>query len=97
MCVVAALSCIPIFLAAYLTKKNNGYSKGVFWFLFFLCGILYCVIKVFFQQIGIIAQGNSHIPLFALIIIFTIDKLFMNNNIPSYLDTDEEYQKKKNL
>jgi len=53
--------------------------------------------KVFFQQIGIIAQGNSHIPLFALIIIFTIDKLFMNNNTPSYLDTDEEYQKKKNL
>lgn len=73
MLILVALSCLPIFIIGHIKKQ---YSNGIGLFLTVLCTIIYIVLRVLCQECGILDDNNTAVPIFAIILIYLIAKIY---------------------
>lgn len=76
MIILVLLSAIPIFVAAYFTKKNGGYSKEICWVLTVVSVILYIVIRVLIFEVLKIQDSGNPVPILAMLFIYGLANIF---------------------
>lgn len=73
MLVLVVISSVPIFI---MLKFKNSYSNIVAWVLFFLCGIIYVLLKVACIEFGILDKdNNTPIPVVAMFVFYFLSRI----------------------
>ena len=73
MLVLVAISSVPIFI---MLKFKNSYSNVVAWGLFFLCGIIYVLLKIVCIEFGILnGSNNTPIPVVAMFVFYFLSRI----------------------
>ena len=73
MLVLVAISSVPIFI---MLKFKNSYSNVAAWVLFFLCGIIYVLLKVVCIEFGILNESNNApVPIVAMFVFYFLSRI----------------------
>ena len=73
MVALVLISSIPIFI---VLKIKNSYSNISAWVLFFLCGMIYILLKLICVEFGILNESNgTPIPIIAMFVFYFLSRL----------------------
>ena len=73
MVVLVLISSIPIFV---VLKIKNSYSNISAWVLFFLCGMIYILLKLICVELGILNESSgTPIPIIAMFVFYFLSRL----------------------
>ena len=95
MCILIAISAIPIFIVQYCKKDCNNTLR---WFLFILCLFIYMILSIICQHYGILTERKS-IPITPLIILALIAGINLFNCPKDIItkNTEQKIAKNDNL